>query len=436
MRPAVRAVVCVPFNGSEVTVNSLKCFSCWVLAGALSAGISAACASELTLPQALGLALTRSPVLEARGYALQGAEAELKVRELSPPWAVSGEIENVAGSGSLRGLDSAETTVRLGRVIELGGKREARIASGLVEIERQELKAEVARVDVASAVRRRYIDMMERQARLRIAEANVGLLEETRSLVARWVQAGRSSDAELAQAGIAAGRAALARDDAGHELATARLALASLWGELDPDFAVDDAALMSLPAVPGFAELAGRLPASLDQRDLALDAERVAAERRAAVAGGRPDLNLSLGVRRLENIDEQALVLGASLPLGTQRRSALSAAGLDAQLAELRARRNATGLDAHQQLYGLYEELQHARHVVEAHRNDLIGQAGSAASATRRGYESGRLNFYTLAQAEQLLTELRLAELAAAARYHRLLVDIERLTALPGEITP
>jgi cobalt-zinc-cadmium efflux system outer membrane protein len=55
---------------------------------------------------------------------------------------------------------------------------------------------------------------------------------------------------------------------------------------------------------------------------------------------------------------------------------------------------------------------------------------------TRRSYELGRLNFLALAQTEQLLVDLRLAQLDAAARYHRALLDIERLTATSGVPAP
>jgi cobalt-zinc-cadmium efflux system outer membrane protein len=73
--------------------------------------------------------------------------------------------------------------------------------------------------------------------------------------------------------------------------------------------------------------------------------------------------------------------------------------------------------------------MRHARHVVETHRNELIPRAQSALDLTLRHYELGRQSFLALTQARQVLVELRHAQVGAAARYHALLVDLDRLTA-------
>ncbi|MFX6994797.1 TolC family protein, partial [Acinetobacter baumannii] len=43
---------------------------------------------------------------------------------------VSFELDNALGSGPYKGLRSAETNLQLSQLVELGGKREARIAAG------------------------------------------------------------------------------------------------------------------------------------------------------------------------------------------------------------------------------------------------------------------------------------------------------------------
>lgn len=409
---------------------------CLAFAGALGCVASSAFAHTLTLDEAVARAWARNPVLQAEGYAVTAVEREAELRGLAPPFTVGSEVENFAGTGAVSGASGAELSLRLSRVIELGGKRQARKALGSAEIAWQRDVAERRRIEIASEVTRRFVEVLACQERLAIARQGGELTEQVRGAVARWVNAGRNPESDLLQSDIAVRRARLAVDDAEHELASARLALSSLWGELTPGFTAAQGELVVLPPVMDFAALAAQLPQSVDQRAFALEADALQAQRRLAAAGARPDVALSLGVRRLETFDDQALIFGVSLPMGTAHRAALGVGRIGAELAAVDARREAARLDAHQRLYALHQELQHARHVFETHRDEMIPKAESALALSRRGYELGRFSFLAMTQAQQLLVELRETQVDAAARFHRLLVDIERLTATSGAATP
>lgn len=390
----------------------------------------------ITLEDAVARALAGHPTLRAQGAAITAAEQSAKIDALPPPLVIGSEVENFAGSGDLRGVNGVETTLRLSQVIELGGKRDARMALGRAEVDRQRHSAERARIDVAAQTARRFIEVLTAQYRLALAGEELTRREQTRKHVARWVEAGRSPDSDGHQADIALGGARLALEDAEHELEAARLSLAALWGERGSSFSHGSGDLNNLPAVEDFTTLAARLPQSMDQQVFSKEATSLEARRQAVTAAARSDISLSVGVRHMESIGDQALVFGVSAPLGSTRRSALGVGRYDAELEAVAAQRESAELDAYQRLFGLYQELQHSRHVVEAHRDTLIPKAEQALAVTSRGYELGRFNFMALNQSQQQLTELRTASVEAAARYHLLLVDIERLTATTGAATP
>lgn len=408
----------------------------WACLGVLGCVASSAFAQELTLDEAVSRAWARHPALQAEGHTLTAAERQAELSGLAPSFTIGSEVENFAGTGALSGMSSAETTLRLSRVIELGGKRDARIALGTAEVARQRNTIGRSRIEIASEVTRRFVEVLARQERLAIARQDLELTGETRSTVARWVSAGRNPESDLLQSDIAVSRAELAVDNAEHELGSARLALSSLWGDLDPQFTTALGRLAALPAVAEFATLAARLPESTSQRAFEFDADVLAAQRRVAAAGARPDVALSVGTRRLEAFNDQGLIFGVSIPLGTSRRAALGVDRVSAELSAVHARRDAARLDAYQRLSALYQELQHARHVFETHRDAMIPKADSALTLNRRGYELGRFGFIVLTQAQQVLADLRRAQIDAAAQYHLRLVDIERLTATSGAATP
>jgi cobalt-zinc-cadmium efflux system outer membrane protein len=386
-------------------------------------------ASELTLEQAVAQALARHPSLEAQAQSVRAAERQAEALGLQPQWTIGGELENVLGTGAVSGIHGAETTLRLSRSIEVGSKLASRERVGAAEVARQAQGIGRLEVAIAAQATERYITVVGHQQRLAILRSHLALAEANRALLTRWVEAGRGSDAELLQADVALIDARLRVEDAEHELDSARVSLTALWGETDPDFDAASGALDTLPAIAAFAELEAQLPASVEQLAFAADSAALDAQRELAASAARADVTVSVGVRRLETIDDQALVFGVSMPLGSETRSALGVARIDAELAALESRQQAAQWDARQQLYGLYKELEHARHVVETHQRETLPAAEAALAASQRGFEMGRFGFLVLNQAQKSLIDLRLAVLEAQQRYHTLLVSIDRLTA-------
>ncbi|EMK1321992.1 TolC family protein, partial [Pseudomonas aeruginosa] len=108
----------------------------------------------------------------------------------------------------------------------------------------------------------------------------------------------------------------------------------------------------------------------------------------------------------------------------------------NAELAALEARRDAERFERHQALFDKYQELTHARHELGSLRERMLPMAESALATTRRGFEQGRFSYLSLAQAQRTLFDLRSRAVEAAARYHLLLVEVERLTATVEENAP
>lgn len=403
----------------------------WVLAltGIVGGYAPSLSAHELTLEQAVAQALAKHPSLQAQAQTVRAAERQSESLALPPQWSLASEMENVLGTGAVSGIHGAEITLRLSRVIELGDKLAARKRVGAAEVARQGQGIDRLQVAVAAQAAERYIVVVGHQQRLAILRGQLALAEENRALLTRWVEAGRGSDAEILQAQVALIDARLAVEDAEHELDSARVALAALWGEPEPGFDAASGALDTLPTVTSLADLEARLPGSVEQLAFAADSEALNAQRQLLASSAMADVAVSVGVRRLESIDDQALVFGVSMPLGSAPRSALGVARVDAEIAALAARQQAAHWDARQQLYGLYQELQHARHVVETHQRETLPAAEAALAASQRGFELGRFSFLVLNQSQRSLTDLRLAVLEAQQRYHTLLVSIDRLTA-------
>jgi cobalt-zinc-cadmium efflux system outer membrane protein len=408
----------------------------WVLAVAGTCGVVpwGHAAESLRLDEAVARALASHPALAAEAAELAAVRARAEREGLAPQYVVTGELENVAGTGALAGVDSAETTLRIGRLVELGGKRAARQALGAAEIDQQRSAADIARIDIASRTATRFIEVAVDQQRLVFANQRVQQAERTRREVAAWVAAARNPESDLHAAEIAVANAELDREHAEHELASARTTLAASWGATTPDFATVEADLSALPAVEPLETLAARLPQTIEQQALLGQARTAEARRKVAEASRQPDLNVNVGVRRLEGPNDQGLVMSVAVPLGSRTRAGHSISEADAQLAAIEARRKAEQFERHQMLFEKYQELVHARTEVESLRGRVIPKAEQALAFTRRGFEAGRFSFLSLSQAQTTLFDLRERLVEAYARYHTLAVEVDRLTATAQDL--
>ena len=410
----------------------------WVLALAGACGVVpwAHATEPLRLQEAVSRALGANPALAAEAAQLDAVRARAQREGLAPQYFVTGELENVGGTGSLSGVNSAESTLRIGRLIELGGKRAARQALGAAEIDQQQTAADATRIELTSRTAARFIEVAVDQQRLDFANERVRQAERTRREVAGWVWAARNPESDLRAAEIVVANAELDREHAEHELSSARTTLAATWGDTIPDFDTVAADLTDLPEVEPLDTLLARLPNTIDQQAFSREARLAEARRRIAEAARKPDLNFNVGVRRLEGPSDQGLVMSVSVPLGSRTRAGYSIAEADAQLAAIEARRKAEQFERHQLVFEKYQELGHARTEVESLRGRVVPKAEQALAFTRRGFEAGRFSFLSLSQAQTTLFELRERLVEAYARYHTLLVELDRLTATTQDTFP
>jgi cobalt-zinc-cadmium efflux system outer membrane protein len=386
-------------------------------------------ADTLTLAQALERAAAASPSLAARAAETESAGMRAARQALPPPLVLNTEIENVAGTGPLSGFDSAETTVSVSRQIELGGKRARRRALGDAEVALAGNALTNARLDLQGLTTRRFVEVVADQERVALAIEKERLAEQTRLEVERVVQHARNPETDLRAAEISRSDAELDREHAEHELRAARVTLAATWGDRQPDFEAAAMALLSLPEVEPLESLVARLTSSAGLRGAMLESDVARAREALAASETRPDIDLRLGVRRLQAFGDQGLVMGFSMPLGTATYRRLALSESRALSTAAMRHREALETEAYQQLFERYQELGHARTEFEMLERTMIPKAEQALALATRGFDAGRFPYLALSQAQDRLFDLRRRHIEAALLYHLLLAETQRLVA-------
>lgn len=401
----------------------------------LMCGLASICAaadgSALTLAEAIDNALTRSPELRSSAFRATRAQAETTQAQLRPAPELSLELENFAGSGGTRGTDALESTLSFTQVLELGGKRTARVEAAVAANDLAALAQRAHELDVLAEVTRRFLAAAAAAEQLSLAQETERLAQATLAAVERRVAAARSPLADQSRARIAAMRASLDVQQAQSTWRTRRHALAASWGESEPQFSALRADLFAFETDPAFAALMTRLERNPAFLRFASEIRLRDAQLRLAQTQNRPDLALTLGLRHLQESGDTALVAGIAMPLNLPKRNESALRVARADLAQAEAEQNAAGVQARNTLFALFEEMSSARRRAVALRNEALPLARTALEQTQAGYDRGRFAFSELAGARQELLALQSAAIESAATYHELRTEIQRLTGEP-----
>ena len=134
----------------RIVVALVAATSCVAIAQAQEVGTESRQISGplLTLDEAVALAGGSAPAAEAAAADVDAASAARRVAGLRPNPALSVEVENFVGTGPYNGVNGADITASVAIPLELGGKRQARIAVADAAAHRAQIAQAIAQADI------------------------------------------------------------------------------------------------------------------------------------------------------------------------------------------------------------------------------------------------------------------------------------------------
>lgn len=386
--------------------------------------------AELTLRGALSLALQRNPELAAFGKERSAAEAAILQAGVLPNPVLEIVGDNLRNDRKAEAGDRTRA-IQIGQLIELGGKRAARIRGAEASRDLANWDYEAKRIEILSLVAQRFVEVLTAQRRQVLAADALALASQFSDAVAKRVQAGKVSPVEETKARLVQASAQIELEQAEREGVSARRALGALWAAHDPRFEKAVGDLDEIIPLPGYEQLAGRVRENPELARWASEIER----RRALVDGERakavPDVTITAGVTRFSQFDDRAYMLGISVPLplfdGNRGGILEASRRLDKAADEQRAAQSrvlAALAQAHQRLAAIEKE-------ITALRSILLPGAQSAFDAANKGYQLGKFGFLDVLDAQRTLFQMRTQHLRALGDYQRGVSEIERLVGGP-----
>lgn len=400
-------------------VASASCYAQEVLTGRIS------------LRDALEATMASNPRLRSYPLRTEVLLGEKETADLRPAFTIGTELEDALGTGEIKDFTGAEATLSLSSVIEMGGKRAARV--GVVNRRIDVLNAEqrVVELDLLAEVLRRFLDVATAQQQINLQSQSTAIAEQTVSSIQPLVTAGQTPQLELARANAALLRAQVAEQAAAAMLESARIRLANMWASNSPQFDSVTSDFLTVGQAGSIEITLSELAANPDIEMFAAESRLLEAELRLAQTRQQSDISWSAGIRHLKEIDDTGLAFEVSIPLFSNTRAAGASRAARANLQEVEMRRLTTINAIQGEVRSLYQALQQAITEVNTLQEQVIPVLQQVQEQTQVAYAAGNYSYVELISAQTEYLDAQLSLINSASNVHRIRAEIERLSGLP-----
>ena len=387
----------------------------------------------VTLQEALRLALLQNPDLASADQDIRSAEARLLQAGLRPNPSLIGDIQDFGGSRQYyQGANGAQITVSIAQLVELGGKRAARLRAAHFGGELARWDYESRRLEILAQTAQAFISTVAAQERLPLIEADRKLAADSLPTIDQRIAAGATSPVEKTRAEVFVANFDVELQQAKRDLAQARARLAAQWGALEARFSSASGNLDEHgPPLP-LATLGARLDAhpALARFSTELDQRRasLALAKTAAV----PDVTLTPGYRHHDDPPSDNVAVFTAqigLPLFDRNQGNIQAAR--AELAKVAPQRQAVAARLHTELNDAYSTLQAAREEIATLETRILPTARETFRLINESLEAGKFSYLEVLDARRTLTTGRQELLVAQAAQASAAARIEALTGGP-----
>jgi cobalt-zinc-cadmium efflux system outer membrane protein len=379
--------------------------------------------------------ITTSPTLQAAAKNIEIRDGLSEQASLLPNPDIAIEVENFGGEDALKGLDSAETTIAISQLLELGGKRTARKGIAKQEMNLAEWDFQIRSQDLRLETMKAFYALLSVQERLSQATQLAALAKQTYRTVADRVEAGKVSPVQELRARIELNLAKIAGKTLQRQLIQARQDLSSLWGDPEPDFDVAIGSFESLGEPPTWEELQVALLNTPEVKRWEAELARNNSSLDLARANSIPDVTLSFGLRNYQETNSNAFVAGMEIPLSIFDRNQGGRMAAQSEVSQSIYLRDAAIAKLASDLQSNYQELMATYLQALTIKQDVMPLAEQANEAAQIGYQEGKFNFLDALDAQRTLFDVKAQYVDAFSAYHEARLNVMRMAGRLNDVS-
>ncbi len=376
----------------------------------------------ITESDAVSMALARIEVADLERGTLQMAEADERAAGQWPNPSLSYQRETIGDSP-----ESIEESWMLSQTFDFSGRRGLRREAAGRRVEVAVADNAARRVELAAEIRRTFHNVLFQQEVVRATGSWVEHFQRVEALVEKLAKAGEASGydrrrlvraRQLAEAGLQAHRAELARD-------LARL-MAFTGMSSDPEVAGELLPPAPLPIEQSLSCLEKRP----DLLALSRRAQAAELEGRAARRGAIPDLTVGIGPKWVDNgtVQENGMMLSLSIPLPLFDRQQAGLQRATAEATQAQASLRLARSRAEGDLQGLYRQVEGLRTTAMQYRSDAVAASPELVKIAESAYRGGEASLLELLDAHRGALETEIAALELEQRARLAYIEYDMLT--------
>lgn len=385
----------------------------------------------INLRDAFAAVMRSNPRLHSFQFREEALLGRRESADLNPPLRANGGVEEFLGTGNLRDFTAPEINIGLSQVIELGGKRQARLGVANRRLDLLTAEQRVVELDLLGETIQRFIDVASAQQLVALQARATEIATQTIELLEPLVAAGRSPQLEQDRAEAARIRAEAAEAMAVAMFDSARIRLSAMWAISEPQFDAVEANLLSVGTPGSLQTLLSNIDSNPNVAIYASEERLREAELQQANTLKQSDIQWSAGVRHLRELNDTAFTIGASMPLFTESRAQGQIREARANLQEVETRRAVTLNRLRGEITSLYQHLNQTISEVDLLQDEVLPRLESVQEQSRIAYENGTYSYLELISAQREYLDAELALINSATTAHKLRAEIERLSGEP-----
>lgn len=370
------------------------------------------------------------PALAAAAEDVRAFAADARQSGLRRNPVLSVGVENVFGQGPFEGFDSAEITLAVAQLFELGGKRKERRRVADAALDVAKIDEYLALREVMYETRTSFAAMLGAQQQADLARETEVLVERVHASVTERVAAGAAARTEERRSQISLAGARINRMTAERGVAAASQRLAVVLGLTSGPASVTGD-LGTPVAPPALTELEALLADSPGLSRLSLETKMRAAEVALARTRRTPSVLVGAGIRRFEAVDDEAFVLTIGLPLQVFDRGSNAIAAAESRQRAMHHRLDAAHRTLRVDLASAWWRLSGSAAEAELLEGEILTSADGVVVALTSAYREGKRSLVEVLDAQRARSAARGRYLDALLQHQIARIDVEYLLGAP-----
>lgn len=374
----------------------------------------------LSLEVALGLAMAANPEISValrEQEATEGARIQAGVRH--NPY-ISSEIQDTRS-------DTQKITLQFNQEIELGNKRESRLALADILHTKATAELDALRAKIHANTVNAFYEVLVAQERLALSKSSFEVANAAVNAATKRVNAGKSSPVEETKSNIAASSAKIELNQSNSQLNSARKRLSALCGNPFLVFEQAYGDVENIPLVPSLENLLALLENAPAIEIANLEVSARGGSTKLARSQSTPNITISAGIVHNQELGLNQAIVGLSAPIPVFDRNQGNVQ--EAVSLEYKAQDELIALKTQlaTKLAGEHERLSVARLSAISLREEILPGAQNAFEAANKGFNAGKFNFLDVLDAQRTLFQAKSQYIQVLLDAHQAIAEIESI---------